>query len=36
MTARLTEREIRRSFALGVLNGALFEFAERLIDPRWC
>lgn len=33
MTAQLPEREIRRSFWLGVLNGALFEFAERLIDP---
>lgn len=28
-----SQREVRRSFALGVLNGALFEFAERLIDP---
>ena len=26
-------RQVRRSFALGVLNGTLFEFAERLIDP---
>ncbi len=33
MTTQLPEREIRRSFRLGVLNGALFEFAERLIDP---
>lgn len=33
MTVNLPEREIRRSFRLGVLNGALFEFAERLIDP---
>ncbi len=29
----LSRQEVRRSFALGVLNGALFEFAERLIDP---
>jgi MFS family permease len=29
----LPRREIRRSFALGVFNGAAFEFAERLIDP---
>lgn len=29
----LPKREIRRSFALGVFNGAIFEFAERLIDP---
>ncbi|MCS7177996.1 MAG: MFS transporter [Anaerolineae bacterium] len=33
MTVRLPQREIRRSFILGVVNGALFEFAERLIDP---
>jgi hypothetical protein len=29
----LPQREIRRSFALGVFNGVAFEFAERLIDP---
>ncbi len=33
MTVHLPRREIRRSFVLGVVNGALFEFAERLIDP---
>lgn len=33
MTVQLPQREIRRSFILGVVNGALFEFAERLIDP---
>lgn len=33
MTVHLPQREIRRSFILGVVNGALFEFAERLIDP---
>ncbi len=33
MTVHLPQREIRRSFLLGVVNGALFEFAERLIDP---
>ncbi len=33
MTVHLPQREIRRSFVLGVVNGALFEFAERLIDP---
>ena len=27
------EREVRRSFALGVFNGAAFRFAEALIDP---
>jgi MFS family permease len=27
------EREVRRSFVLGVLNGAAFGFAEALIDP---
>jgi len=27
------EREVRRSFLLGVSNGVLFNFAERLIDP---
>jgi hypothetical protein len=31
--AALPKREVRRSFALGVFNGAAFEFAERLIDP---
>jgi MFS family permease len=29
----LTEREVRRSFALSLFNGASFRFAERLIDP---
>jgi MFS family permease len=29
----LPQREVRRSFALNVFNGAAFEFAERLIDP---
>ncbi len=33
MTVQLPQREVRRSFFLGVVNGALFEFAERLIDP---
>lgn len=33
MINRLPQREVRRSFVLGVVNGALFEFAERLIDP---
>jgi MFS family permease len=33
MQTTLPKREIRRSFALGVFNGAAFEFAERLIDP---
>jgi len=33
MTETLPEQEIRRSFALNVANGALFNFAERLIDP---
>ncbi|MCX7680804.1 MAG: MFS transporter [Anaerolineae bacterium] len=28
-----TEREIRRAFALGVFNGAVFQFGESLIDP---
>lgn len=27
------DREERRSFSLNVINGALFNFAERLIDP---
>ncbi len=29
----LPRREVRRSFALNVFNGAAFNFAERLIDP---
>jgi MFS family permease len=29
----IPQREVRRSFTLGVFNGAAFEFAERLIDP---
>jgi MFS family permease len=29
----LPQREVRRSFALNVFNGSVFEFAERLIDP---
>ncbi len=29
----LPKREVRRTFALGIFNGAAFEFAERLIDP---
>jgi MFS family permease len=29
----LPQREVRRSFALGVFNGVAFQFAERLIDP---
>ena len=29
----VAEREARRSFALGVLNGTAFRFAEALIDP---
>ncbi len=29
----LPEREVRRSFWLNVFNGALFNFAGRLIDP---
>lgn len=33
MEAAFPEREERRSFALGVFNGALFNFAARLIDP---
>ncbi len=28
------EREEKRSFSLNVINGALFNFAERLIDPQ--
>jgi MFS family permease len=30
---RLPEREVRRSFVLGILNGTAFGFAEALIDP---
>jgi MFS family permease len=35
MSTTLTtdKREVRRSFALGVTNGALFRFAETLVDP---
>ena len=33
MEATLSQSEVRRSFALGVFNGALFNFASRLIDP---
>lgn len=33
LEAGLSQREVRRSFALNVFNGAAFEFAERLIDP---
>lgn len=33
MSVRLPDREVKRSFLLNVINGALFEFAERLIDP---
>jgi MFS family permease len=29
----LPQREVRRSFALGVFNGVAFQFAEQLIDP---
>ncbi len=29
----VSDREVRRSFALGVFNGAVFNFAEALIDP---
>jgi len=29
----VSEREVRRSFVLGVLNGAAFGFVEALIDP---
>lgn len=28
-----SEREVRRSFALAILNGSLFRLAEALIDP---
>ncbi|MGD2104415.1 MAG: MFS transporter [Anaerolineae bacterium] len=33
MDVAVSEREVQRSFALGVFNGALFNFAARLIDP---
>ena len=33
MVARLPQREVRRSFALGVFNGAAFRFAEAVTDP---
>ena len=33
MSVSLPEREVKRSFILNVVNGTLFEFAERLIDP---
>jgi MFS family permease len=33
LQAAIPKREIRRSFVLGVINGAAFQFAERLIDP---
>ena len=33
MEVTIPRREIRRSFALGVSNGAIFQFAEALIDP---
>ena len=33
MEVTLPQREARRSFALNVFNGSVFEFAERLIDP---
>jgi len=29
----IPQREVRRSFALGVFNGAVFRLAEALIDP---
>jgi MFS family permease len=29
----IPEREVRRSFALNIFNGAIFNFAGRLIDP---
>lgn len=29
----ISEAEVRRSFALNVVNGAAFNFAEKLIDP---
>lgn len=33
METAMPKRETRRSFALGVFNGAVFNFAKRLIDP---
>lgn len=33
MAVTVPEREVRRSFALGVFNGAVFRFAEALVDP---
>jgi hypothetical protein len=33
MDVVVPEREVRRSFVLGVFNGAAFRFAEALIDP---
>jgi hypothetical protein len=33
MEGVVSEREVRRSFVLGVFNGAAFRFAEALIDP---
>ncbi len=33
MEATLSKPEVQRSFALGVFNGALFNFAGKLIDP---
>lgn len=35
MAVRVTipEREVRRNFALNLFNGAIFNFASRLIDP---
>jgi MFS family permease len=29
----IPKREVQRSFALNILNGAIFNFASRLIDP---
>jgi MFS family permease len=31
--AAIPQREIRRSFAFGIVNGAMFSLAETLIDP---
>ena len=33
MDVGIPEREVRRSYVLGVLNGAAFGFVEALIDP---
>jgi MFS family permease len=33
LQAAIPRREIRRNFVLGIINGAAFRFAERLIDP---